>query len=473
MSPELLGSSSISSVEAGQLSNLTRHELEHAVQWWHMARLRAGQGHDAAAIARDMEIPLAVAADAVAAHGRDGPLTGQDAQEAQVWWDSVYGDRGQDRSEMLLDREHFAQRLDDVQLQIDAQGANPDPTLLAIRDALTPIVAAHDRAYRGLAEEGRAYEVGDRTGAEATVMEIERQADLAEIAAEHARETVRDLEAQLLDDVAAGREPDPRTVRRHDAALERLRGLEDRADDLAAQRDAMTDESAGGAGPLAPAAHGPGLPGSGAAGGGAAPVQAPPGSTRRPPGGPVGFGRVESPTGAQTSEAGLDVYQRMRRGTPLKECMLVLDPSGPAYYGVQGGGEKINIAKVREQGMIVLRHSHPNVRGTDAASPGDNHPSTEDMGELAIDTPPGQRRTASIDFDIGGGRSGHADYHVDKRRGRIECGVEIYHDGELVFRDSWPDITDYQRFLSDRFGAPGTLPEGSTQLDPDADDEDY
>ena len=122
---------------------------------------------------------------------------------------------------------------------------------------------------------------GDRAGREAQVMEAERQAGLADIAADQVRRWVRDVEGRLLDEVAAGREPDPRLVAEHDRALERLRGLEDRADDLAARRDAMIDET--GAAPPDPAIAAPPVP---AAAQGGSPARPGPPSTpkasRRP-----------------------------------------------------------------------------------------------------------------------------------------------------------------------------------------------
>ncbi len=188
----------------------------------------------------------------------------------------------------------------------------------------------------------------------------------------------------------------------------------------------------------------------------------------RPPGAP----RVLPADGPRTLDSGLDAYHRMRRAAPLRECALAFDPETGIYHAIQGAGDRINIRDLRAQGLIVLRHAHPNVRGTDAAAPGDRFASTDDMGHLSLDTPAGEFRMATIDFELGGGRTGQTNYTVDKRNGRVECRVEIVNDGRIVHRGEWPDILDYQRFLFREFGHAGDLPEGSTQLDPDVIDDD-
>jgi hypothetical protein len=188
----------------------------------------------------------------------------------------------------------------------------------------------------------------------------------------------------------------------------------------------------------------------------------------------VSRGRRTLPeTGPTTLDAGLGAYHEVRRGRLLKETALAYDPKTGIYHVIPGAGDFINIKELREMGLILLRHSHPNVRGADHVAPGDTYPSTDDMGHLALDTPPGEFRMATVDFELGGGRTGHTNYRVDKRNNRIECSIEIYHDGQLVHRDGWPDILDYQQFLFDNFQHTGDLPEGSTQLDPNALDDDY
>ena len=170
---------------------------------------------------------------------------------------------------------------------------------------------------------------------------------------------------------------------------------------------------------------------------------------------------------------GLVTYREMMFGAPLHECALVYDPRTGTYYAVQGGRDSIQLRSIREEGLVVIRHSHPVVETTDAAHPGDRLPSTEDMGELALITPPGEFRAEAVDFQRGGGETGHTVFRVDKRNGRVECSVTMYFGDTVVFERSFDRIEDYQAFLGRTFDAPGQLPEGSTQVNPNAPDEDY
>jgi hypothetical protein len=95
------------------------------------------------------------------------------------------------------------------------------------------------------------------------------------------------------------------------------------------------------------------------------------------------------------------------------------------------------------------------------------------MGELALVTPPGEFRMEEVDYELGGGELGRTRFIVDKRAGAVCCRIEMYHSGELVFDRDFADIVEYQDFLGQTFDAPGELPERSTQLAPDLDDEDF
>ncbi|HTI35084.1 MAG TPA: hypothetical protein VL422_15515, partial [Miltoncostaea sp.] len=519
--PDVLGSSALHTAEiargvepgsrvgpggaVGDLANLVSHELEHAAQWWDMARLRASQGSDAATIAAEMGIPPDIAAAAVQAHASEGPISGRAAEDAQRMWDNIYAQPGRANREEILDkRAEYWDRVDQLEAQVRAQGAAADPALVQ-EAAMTRALAEHyEAAYRDFVEEARAYAKGDRAEQEAVVMEAERQADLAEAAAEHGRQTVRDIESRLLDDVASGRDPDPRLVAQHERELERLRGLEDAADARAAERDRLTDESGGGSTPpatpaAAPAGAAPATAAPAAASGSGGAPSRPPGSRRTPreggataappgghgpgghdPGGGAGppgrpriGDRVTSQVDRYSLLEGLITYHDMRRASPLMEAALAYDPQTGIYYAIQGGPDAISLASIREAGLIVLRHGHPVVGGREHAAVGDWLPSTEDMGELSIDTPPGEFRMQEVDFELGGGELGRTQFWVDKTQGRVECRIRMYHSGEVVLERTFNDIVAYQDFLGQTFDAPGQLPVGSTQVDPNALDDDY
>ena len=275
------------------LSNLVRHETDHTAQWWEMAKLRASQGSDAATIAREMWIPHDIAVQAEAAVKSGGPLTGADAQRAQLWYDSVYGGGKPARDQTYANREHFLGRLEAIEAQIRAAGPNPDPALLQIRDAIKATADHLESQYRGLPEERGAYDTGDRLQGEAHVMQAETQADLSDSAAAHVREWVRDLERAITEPLAKGEKPDPRIVAEHSRALEQLKRLENAADVAGSHRDAMTDERAAPA-PTAPDSSAPSAP-KGPAIGADPGAPAKPQSSRRLPGGPVDEGPLFPP----------------------------------------------------------------------------------------------------------------------------------------------------------------------------------
>jgi len=477
--PDYLHQASLPTRDAAEFGGLARHELEHAAQWWDMARMRAGEGHDATQIVADMGIPLDIAQQAVAAVGRDGPLTGQQLGDARAFWDSVYGPSG--REELLAGREVLADMRAAVDARIAAAGgdAHADPADLHERQALDEQWAEARRAYRALPEEVRAYEVGDRSEAEAGAVEIERQADMAAVALEHVRQWERQVNDEVVAEVAAGREPDPELVAEHHDALDQLRALEDRVTAPAARRDALADESGGGPAPLT--AFGPAGPGGGAAPvAGAAPRR--PASGRlpgestappRPPGVRPRIGdRLTSTVDAHSLHEAKVLYRDVLKAAPLHECALVFDPGTGVYHVVQGGPNSIELRSIRAEGLIVLRHAHPVKKGTDAAEGGDRFASTEDMGLLALATPPGEFRMEHIDFQVGGGEMGYTEFIVDKRDGRnIRCSVRVRIGGQVVFEREFPGLVAYQDFLGREFDAPGQLPENSTLFDPEGPDD--
>ena len=52
-------------------------------------------------------------------------------------------------------------------------------------------------------------------------------------------------------------------------------------------------------------------------------------------------------------------------------------------------------------------------------------------------------------------------------------GPATDHSGEVVLERTFNDIVEYQDFLGRTFDAPGQLPVGTAQVDPNADTDDY
>ncbi len=478
VSPDDLGATNLDPAQVEARAGLLRHELDHTAQWWDMALLRASQGRDADGIRQDMGIPLDIARQAEAAARSGGPLPADRAQAAQTFYDSVYGTRKGHRDSTYKEMDSFEAQVAmiDAEIAAQAKAGAVDPQLLNMRDMAQEQLALHDAAYRGLPEEVRAYDTGGRQSGEARVMEAERQADLADIALEEVRRWERDVQDRLVDQAIAGVE-DPALLAEHQDALERVRILEARAQVLAARRDALIDETGGVA---APAAPDPAVAAAVQAAAAADPSNAPapgeapaaPRATSKPPPAPPA---APPPAQTATLQEGLTAYRDQIRLTPLNECALVYNPADGTYHLVRGGEDSIGIRELREQGMVLLRHSHPVVPGTDAAHVGDRFPSTDDAGLLALVTPPGQFRMEHVDFQVGGGELGYTEFIIDKRNeGLIEVKIRMYIGGELVHHQEFPGLVEYQDFLGRTFDAPGQLPENSTLYDPDGpDDDDY
>ncbi|MGD9573014.1 MAG: hypothetical protein AB7V62_14090 [Thermoleophilia bacterium] len=476
VSPDDLGAVNLGPDQVEARAGLLRHELDHTAQWWDMALLRAGQGRDADGIRQDMGIPIDVARQAEAAFRSGGALPADRAAAAQAFYDSVYGTGSRDRNRTYREMDSYEAQVAMIDAEIAAQRKTGavDPQLLNMREMAAEQLAIHDAAYRGLPEEVRAYDTGGRQSGEARVMEAERQADLADMAVEEVRRWERDVQDRLADAAIAGVE-DPALLAEHHRALERVQILEARAQVLAARRDALIDETRGVA---APAAPDPAVAAAAQAAVAAdpstvTPDEAPaiPRATNKPPPAPPA---APPPTQAATLQEGLAIYRDQIRATPLHECALVYDPADGTYHLIRGGRDSIGLRDVRAQGLVVLRHSHPVVPGTDAAHRGDRFPSAEDAGELALVTPPGQFRMEVVDFQVGGGELGYTEFRIDKRNGQVEVKIDMYIGGELVHSQDFPDLYAYQDFLGREFDAPGKLPEGSVLLDPGGpDDDDY
>jgi len=160
------------------------HESRHAEQWFRMARLEAGQGKNAAAIASELDI-----APRVAAAAEKSPLTGdsQQAKEAATWHKSVYGPGAGDARNETIKRMHAQAKEMDTALAASEAAeaasdavrnnatATPDDKRAALNawkaafNAYKAVKAAFEASwaeYRALPEEVDAWRLGDRVGAE-------------------------------------------------------------------------------------------------------------------------------------------------------------------------------------------------------------------------------------------------------------------------------------------------------------------
>jgi hypothetical protein len=237
--PALLNTPSMPPDLVAHMSELARHESEHVLQWWSMAKLRASRVGEASAIAAEMHIPEDIAEHARQAVDRDGMSPAEQAA-AQVWWDSVY-DPASTRDANLDQRKAHREQLDKLDAEIKEErgkGQKPSREKLHQRDELREIVAGFDEIYRGLPEERVAYERGGATGEEARLMELELQVDLADVAVKHASDDMRAAEDAYLGQIAAGKQPDPALASDHAKQVERLKALQERADMAREQRDA-------------------------------------------------------------------------------------------------------------------------------------------------------------------------------------------------------------------------------------------
>lgn len=138
-------------VELALVAGVARHEARHAEQWFEMARLRAGDGLDAAALEAEMGIPLAVAAAAVGQPLVPGSIA---ASRARAWWDSIYG-AGHDHREATIAGLHASKNAYDEAVRRYHQSPSPatGADVHAAQQAFTPAYAA----YRELPEEDDAF----------------------------------------------------------------------------------------------------------------------------------------------------------------------------------------------------------------------------------------------------------------------------------------------------------------------------
>src|SRR6185436_18233706 len=106
------------------VSDFSRHEVDHSLQFWSMARMLASQpGVDGARIHAEMGIHPDVAQHAADITARDGPMSAAEQAAARVWWDTFYGSGGAIRNYNLDQRRATHEQLTAIEAQIKAAGA--------------------------------------------------------------------------------------------------------------------------------------------------------------------------------------------------------------------------------------------------------------------------------------------------------------------------------------------------------------
>lgn len=232
-----------------QFNDLIRHEVEHTLQWWAMARLRAAQGLRPHEIRAEMHgLPMDVAESAVATVEREG-MSPVEQAAARIWWDSIYSPTTM-RDVHLLGREAVITKRDALRAEIEAAVANGeqvDPLKRAELAQLEMQVAGFETVYRSLPEEVAAYLRGGMAGQEAQLMQLELEVSLAETGLKVARDELTEIEHGYLGDIAAGRDPNPQEAADHAAQLEAVKKLEEQAVAARAKARAAAEAIAQGA----------------------------------------------------------------------------------------------------------------------------------------------------------------------------------------------------------------------------------
>lgn len=146
---------SVTDADAADIANTVYHEARHAEQWHMMARLRAGQGKSAKAIADEMGIPAVIAADATSKPLKKGSM---EAVIAQGWYDSVYGAHADERNAILNEVDAADNALKQARAAAKKDPSTANQARLAT--ARQRFENAY-RRYRDLPEESDAFRAGD------------------------------------------------------------------------------------------------------------------------------------------------------------------------------------------------------------------------------------------------------------------------------------------------------------------------
>jgi len=226
--PGLINRTPLDAHAVAEMTELIRHETEHALQWWAMARLRASQpGVTADQLAVEMHIDARTATHAVV-NVAANPMSQAEMAAAQVLWDSVYS-RTSKRNDNLDQRKFYNEQLRRLEAEIadaKAKGEPVDPVKLEQLQGVRNVVAGFDAIYRNLPEEIPAFAKGGAAGDEAHLAQADLERDLAKVPVDEAKKDLKVLEDRIkavedayLEKVVAGTD-DPALAAAHDGLLE-------------------------------------------------------------------------------------------------------------------------------------------------------------------------------------------------------------------------------------------------------------
>ncbi len=158
LNQELFSEPTLTNEEAANMAEVVYHEARHAEQWSRMARMLAGRGKSAQAIASEMSIPPEIAQDAISKPLKQGK---QGALEAERWYESVYGAQKNDRNQVLSELDAVANAFKQADEEFRR---SPTPENEARRDDAYQQYQVVYQKYRSLPEEADAFRVGGAVG---------------------------------------------------------------------------------------------------------------------------------------------------------------------------------------------------------------------------------------------------------------------------------------------------------------------
>lgn len=210
ISPEMLHKSPLTSADVAHITELIRHEVEHALQWWSMARLQASKGATPREIADSMNKIDPDVANLAFDSVQAKPMSAAETAAAQMFWDSVYSPTSQ-RDPILNQRKFY----DEQVRRLEAETAKPpvDPVKQQQLEGARNIRDGLDQIYRDFPEEIPAYAAGGMAKHQAHVSHLENEIAIAERGAQIVSDDLDHLEHELranedvfLEQVAAGNE---------------------------------------------------------------------------------------------------------------------------------------------------------------------------------------------------------------------------------------------------------------------------
>ena len=248
------------------LGELVRHEVDHVLQWWDVARVNASRRVDASVVTASMKIPEHVAEHAARAVERTG-MSPQEQAAARALEDVLYSP-STPRDANITDRKNARQRLEQLKTEIAAAGPSVDPATLQERKQLEQVVASADAKVAGSLEERLAYDQGGVVRTESGLEQLKLEHQLAEDALKIAEADMVEIEREQLEHLAAHGKPDPALAADHANGSELVRRLRLEAADAAQKYLDAREAIPHGAPPAADGSSSP--PGDGAPPGSAA-----------------------------------------------------------------------------------------------------------------------------------------------------------------------------------------------------------